>query len=185
MTIWCCLSERRSAPKRKKDDPACGGCALAHKATVYKSGAPLSPCVRPGPMVFSLLPCLLRRGEKMSISQMLLPEFDQEMASTRKLLERVPDDRFSYKPHEKSMELGRLASHIAELPNWGATALNTEGLNLEPGMKPYLAKSREDLLQAFDKNVADARARIAAATDQELGAIWTLTFAGKTMFSMH
>jgi len=120
----------------------------------------------------------------MSISQMLLPEFDQEMASTRKLLERVPDDRFSYKPHEKSMELGRLASHIAELPNWGATALNTEGLNLEPGMKPYLAKSREDLLQAFDKNVADARARIAAATDQELGAIWTLTFAGKTMFSM-
>ena len=63
--------------------------------------------------------CRIAAEESMPISEMLLPEFDQEMANTRKILERVPEDKLSYKPHEKSMTLGRFAGHVAELPSWG------------------------------------------------------------------
>jgi uncharacterized damage-inducible protein DinB len=120
----------------------------------------------------------------MPISEMLLPEFDQEMANTRKLLECVPDGKMDYKPHGKSMSLGRLAGHVAELPGWGTMTLTTEGLDIQPGQEPYLAKSRQELLATFDKNVAEARQRLAATTDQEMGKTWSLTFAGKPVFAM-
>jgi len=120
----------------------------------------------------------------MPISQMLLPEFDQEMANTRKLLELFPEGKADYKPHEKSMALGRLAGHIAELPGWVTMTLTTEGLDLEPGMQPFVAKSRQELLEAFDKNVKEARQRITAATDEDLARTWTLKFTGKTIFSL-
>jgi uncharacterized damage-inducible protein DinB len=120
----------------------------------------------------------------MPISETLLPEFDEEMANTRKLLECVPDHKMDYKPHEKSMSLGRLAGHVAELPGWATMTLTTEGLDIRPGQQPYIAKSRQDLLNAFDKNVAEARQRIEATTDKELAQTWTLTFAGKPVFSM-
>ena len=96
------------------------------------------------------------------ISQMLLPEFDQEMQNTRKMLERIPDDKFDYKPHEKSMTLCRLASHIAEFPAWGVHTLALEVLEMKPGDQGYQAKSKQELLEKFDKDLADARARIAA-----------------------
>jgi uncharacterized damage-inducible protein DinB len=120
----------------------------------------------------------------MSISQALLPEFDQEMASTRKLLERVPDGKNDYKPHEKSMALGRLASHVAELPLWGKTTLETELLELEPGMKPFVAGSSKELLESFDKNVADARKAIENASDADWMKSWTMKFGGKQVMSM-
>ena len=75
----------------------------------------------------------------MTISETLLPEFDQEMANTRKLLERVPDGKADYKPHEKSMPLGRLAGHVAELPSWATHTIDLEVLELKPGMKAYSA----------------------------------------------
>ena len=118
------------------------------------------------------------------ISQALLPEFDQEMANTRKLLERVPGDKFNYKPHEKSMPLGRLASHVAELPNWATHTITTEQLDLKPGQEPYLAASAQDLLASFDKNITEARHAIAGASDEDLGKTWTLKFNGSTVFSM-
>ena len=68
----------------------------------------------------------------MSIAQALLPEFDQEMASTRKVLERVPDDRFEWSPHEKSMTLGRLAAHLAELPMWTSVSLDQDEFDVNP-----------------------------------------------------
>jgi uncharacterized damage-inducible protein DinB len=120
----------------------------------------------------------------MTISQMLLPEFDQEMANTRKLLERVPDGNASYKPHPKSMELGRLAAHVAELPGWVKNAIELEVLDLQPGQNPYVAKSRTELLQTFDKNVAEARTLIANAKDDHLSRTWTMTFAGNTIISL-
>lgn len=120
----------------------------------------------------------------MTISEMLLPEFDQEMANTRKLLERLPDGRMEYKPHEKSMTLGRLAGHVAELPSWAIMTLTTSGLDLQPGQQPYIAKSRQELLEKFDKDVAEARRTIAATSDKQMGEIWALTFAGKPVFSM-
>ena len=121
----------------------------------------------------------------MPISQSLLPEFDQEMASTRKMLERVPEDKLDYKPHEKSMSLGRLAAHVAELPGWGKTTLETESLNLDmANYKPWVPATRQELLDGFDKNVREARDRLTAATDEDFGKTWTLTAGKNTIFSM-
>ena len=120
----------------------------------------------------------------MSISQMLLPEFDQEMASTRKMLERVPDGKSEYKPHEKSMPMGRLAGHVAELPSWAKHTLDVEVLELQPGQTGYTATSTAEMLKVFDQYVIEARAKIAAATDDDWGKIWTLKFGGNTVFSM-
>ncbi|HXR75832.1 MAG TPA: DinB family protein [Bryobacteraceae bacterium] len=120
----------------------------------------------------------------MPIGQTLLPEFDQEMGNTRKLLELVPDGKFDYVPHEKSMKLGRLASHVAELPSWAKHTLDTEVLKLDVGQQPFSANNRQQLLDAFDKNVKEARAAIAAASDEDLGKTWTLKFGEDTILSM-
>lgn len=124
----------------------------------------------------------------MSISETLLPEFEQEMQSTRKLLECVPDDRPDYKPHPKSMSLARLAGHVAELPGWVVNTINLEALDLTPasgeGFKPALLTTREALLDTFDKNVAEAREAITGATDEHLGKIWSLIFKGHTVMQM-
>jgi len=118
------------------------------------------------------------------ISQMLLPEFDQEMQNTRKMLERIPDEKFNYKPHEKSMTLGRLAAHIAEFPSWGTNALTTEVLEMQPGQQPYEAKSKQELLEKFDKDVAEARERIAGASDEDFRKIWKFIYAGKEVIAL-
>jgi uncharacterized damage-inducible protein DinB len=120
----------------------------------------------------------------MAINQMFLPEFDQEMANTRKLLERVPDGKSDYKPHPKSMELGRLAAHVAELPGWVKSTIELDVLELQPGQNPYVATSRAELLHTFDKNIAEGRKLIANATDQHLSRTWTLKFAGNTIISL-
>lgn len=117
----------------------------------------------------------------MAIREMLLPEFDEEMRNTRKLLERVPEQKLAYKPHEKSMTLGRLASHVAELPGWAKHTIELEGFDIASGQQPFSAKSREELLARFDKNVAEARELLARATDEDLQKIWTLKL-GKIQF---
>ena len=93
----------------------------------------------------------------MPFSQTLLPEFDEEIKNTRKMLECVPDGKFDYQPHTKSMTLGQLATHVALLPAWTITALDTEFLDLPADFKPELAASRAELLLKFDKGAADAR----------------------------
>lgn len=120
----------------------------------------------------------------MSISQTLLPEYDQEMTNTRKLLERVPDDKLEYQPHPKSMKLGRLATHIAELPSWAKQTLESELLEMEPGFQPHIAASREELLSLFDKGATEARAAIVAASDNDWQKMWTFKFGGQTIMSM-
>ncbi len=119
----------------------------------------------------------------MPFSETLLPEFDEEMKNTRKLLERVPDGKFDYQPHQKSMTLGRLATHVAELPGWTMSTLEREVLDLQPDFKPQIATSRAELLRIFDTNVERARARIAAATDDDWKKTWTFKFAGETILS--
>jgi uncharacterized damage-inducible protein DinB len=119
----------------------------------------------------------------MPFSQTLLPEFDAEMTNTRKLLERVPDDRLDYQPHPKSMTLGRLATHVAELPAWTIFTLEQEVFDLQPDVKPRIAASRAELLRIFDTNVAEARTRIVSASDEDWQKIWTFKFAGKTVMS--
>ena len=100
----------------------------------------------------------------MAIKDAFIPEFDHEMASTRRTLERVPEEKFAWKPHEKSMALGRLASHVAELSSFATTALAHESFDMAPPggsrRQPLNASTRQELLEVFDKNVTVARAAI-------------------------
>jgi uncharacterized damage-inducible protein DinB len=124
----------------------------------------------------------------MQISQMLLPEFDMEMAKTRTTLERVPDDKLGWKPHEKSMTMGRLAGHLAELTSWAGDMLAKDSFDVAPPGGPkfeaYTAKSNKETLDFFDKNVAEARAAIAAASNETLMQPWSLLRGGTPMFTM-
>ncbi len=114
----------------------------------------------------------------MALSEALLPEYDQEMAVTRRALERAPGDQFGWKPHEKSMSLGYLASHLAQIPQWGCIALDTENYDVAPpDGEPERIEAAETpaaLLAMFDDNAAKAREAIAAASDGRLMAEWTL-----------
>lgn len=121
----------------------------------------------------------------MSIAQGLLPEFDHEMANTRITLERLPEDKLEWKPDPKSMSLGRLVSHIAEMPGWGSVTLTSDSMDMVPGQyTPLLATSRQQVLAEFDKNVASAREALVGATDETLLKPWTLSAAGNTVFTM-
>jgi uncharacterized damage-inducible protein DinB len=120
----------------------------------------------------------------MSIAQTLLPEFDQEMANTRKMLERVPDGKFDYKPHEKSMSLGQLAAHTAEIPSYATATMRAERMDFTGEEKPFLPKTRQEMLDAFDKYVVESREALSKATDEDLAKIWTLTYKGNQIFAM-
>ncbi|HSF23751.1 MAG TPA: DinB family protein [Blastocatellia bacterium] len=124
----------------------------------------------------------------MALSEALLPEFDLEMANTRKTLERVPEDRFAWKPHEKSFAMGHLASHLATLPSWSVMAVNQDSIDIAPvGQPPQKgpeAKTGKELLEMFDANVASARAAIAGASDEQLFRPWTLLSGGKTVLTL-
>lgn len=123
----------------------------------------------------------------MTISQSLLPEFDVEMASARKTLERVPDGKLDYRPHEKSMTLARLAGHVAEIPLWASVTIAQDELDMNPPggsqYSPYVMTSRVEALAKFDDFVKGARAAIAAAPDDVLMKTWTLKNGGKTVMA--
>jgi uncharacterized damage-inducible protein DinB len=127
-------------------------------------------------------------GNEMALSDALLPEFDHEMANTRKTLERVPDEKFGWKPHEKSGTMGWLANHLATLPTWTGYTLNQDSLDLAPTggspPRPEPPTSREELLKLFDKNAAEARATIAGASDADFFKPWSLLSGGATLFTM-
>ncbi len=124
----------------------------------------------------------------MSLSQALLPEFDQEMANTRKTLERVPEGKFAWKPHEKSGTMGWLAGHLADLPYWTAITIKQDSFDVSPAgappYAPFMPKSAKELLSTFDKNVAEARAALAAATDADFARPWSLLKTGQVMMTM-
>jgi uncharacterized damage-inducible protein DinB len=120
----------------------------------------------------------------MGISAELLPEFDLEMAAARRTLERIPEDKLGWKPHEKSMTLGRLAGHVAELPGMGVRVIQSDGFdvaNRPAGSKPNVAESQKHVLEMFDKNVAEARAAFAGASDAQWAGNWTIS-AGEKKF---
>jgi uncharacterized damage-inducible protein DinB len=123
----------------------------------------------------------------MAISDALLPEFDHEMANTRKTLERIPDDKFDWKPHEKSSTMGGLATHLANLPCWAGYTIDQDALDIAPNGEPFratLLNSHAEALETFDKNVAAARAAIAGAGDEQLFQLWTLMANGKALMSL-
>jgi uncharacterized damage-inducible protein DinB len=120
----------------------------------------------------------------MAIKDALLPEFDHEMATSRTVIERVPENKFDYKPHDRSMTMGALASHIADMPTWAFVGITQDCLDLSGGFKPFQAASTAELLEAFDKNVVLARGAIAAASDETLMKNWTLKKGGVTLMTM-
>src|SRR5271170_3879508 len=124
----------------------------------------------------------------MKISESLLPEFDQEMANTRKVLERVPEGKDDWKPHPKSSTFGALTAHIATMPGWAGLAMLQDAFDYAPpGAPPYETPkfaSNKELLETFDKGVAEARAAFAAADDSQFLAPWTLMAGGQALFTM-
>jgi uncharacterized damage-inducible protein DinB len=122
----------------------------------------------------------------MALKDALLPEFDHEMGTTRRVLERVPDAEFAWKPHEKSFNLGQLAGHVANIPHWVAAIVQNTVFDLADAedTRPRVPESTGWLLSQFDKNVGAARTGIVAMTDTEFLAPWTFKNNGQVVFTM-
>ena len=121
----------------------------------------------------------------MTLRDTLLPELDHEAAVTRRLLERVPDDAFEWRPHERSMSLGRLATHLAELVRWGNWILDRESYEYVEKTSPgHVEPSRAHVLQLFDQHVAEVRRNLAGRTEGELFAPWAIRSGGRVVMSM-
>jgi len=119
----------------------------------------------------------------MPINEFLLPEFDAEMKKTRTTLERVPTDKKDFAPHTKSMPLGKLAPHVAQLAGFGLTILTTPELDFSKGSyKPLPFESVPQLLEAFDDGAAKVRAALEATPDKAWTEPWKLSFQGKAIF---
>jgi len=116
------------------------------------------------------------------IGASLLPEFDQEMAVTRRVLERVPGERAGWKPHPKSFSLGHLAQLVSWMPGWIANTLRETRLDLQ-GAAGYSLEKTETLLAGFDQNVKDARAALEAAQDADFAVSWSLTRGEQVLFT--
>src|SRR5436305_12858 len=121
---------------------------------------------------------------RMTLKDALLAEYDHEMAATRKLLERIPDDKLAWKPHDRSRSLGALGQHIANLPNWGALILDHIQVDLATiPLTPAEPESRSAILTVFDAARANTRKQL-DRTDDELGAMWKLKREGQEIFSL-
>lgn len=123
----------------------------------------------------------------MSIAETFLPEFDQEAATTRRVLERVPEEKFDWTPHPKSASMRWLANHVATIPMWAEMTMKTEKLDLdtpEGQKRPPLPATHSELMATFEKNIAAAREAIAAADDQKMAETWSLVAGGRAVLSM-
>ncbi len=122
----------------------------------------------------------------MPLIDSLLPEFDREMGLTRKLLDRVPDGQFDWKPHPTSVTLGRLAEHLAEMPLWTTMTMTQSALEMTTQRPPDYQRpaTRDAVLAMFDTNLKSGRTNLAGKTDAEFMAPWTLTAGGKEVFTM-
>ena len=124
----------------------------------------------------------------MGLAATLLPEFDQEMANTRKCLERVPEHKLDWKPHDKSMSFGEITTHMANLLSWTTLMIEQDSFDIAPpGEDPPRvdpAGSLESALAMFDKNVAVAHTAMEGASDELLLAPWTLLMGGNEVFKM-
>jgi len=124
----------------------------------------------------------------MTIGQSLLPEFDQEMQNTRKVLERCPDEKWNWKPHEKSGTLGWLVGHVANMVSWLPYTVQTEELDYAPvggpSWEPPKITNRKEALAEFDKNVADAKSALQSVSDAEMMKNWRLLAGGQEIFAM-
>jgi uncharacterized damage-inducible protein DinB len=121
-----------------------------------------------------------------TLKQDALGDLERELATTRRVLERLPEEQFAWKPHEKSMSLGRLAAHVVDLVHWQTMTLQSEGLDLAGAgsFGPEIPASRADLLKTFDANVAAVNEALARASEAALRHVWTLRMGPKVILSM-
>lgn len=122
----------------------------------------------------------------MRISELLLPEYDAEIVTTRRVLERVPDDKAEWQPHEKAFKMAHLAQLVARLPEWVSMTLEKTELDIAPVNGPrtgYTIEKTATLLDTFDRNAKAGRAAIEKATDADLQVPWTLKAAGQPVLT--
>ena len=124
----------------------------------------------------------------MTIAASMLPEFDAEMATTRRILERVPDEKLGWKPHEKSMSMGTLAAHLGEMVSWTVPTITQTELDMNPpGGAPYqppAENSIAEILATFDASVSAARAVLAGVSDEDFVKNWSLLSGGNILMTM-
>jgi uncharacterized damage-inducible protein DinB len=124
----------------------------------------------------------------MRYADLILPEFEQEMASTRQLIECIPDDKLEWRAHPKLNTIGWNANHLAEMPGWVRGIFSELSFDLAPvGQERYQSPkltSRQAILELFDRNVADAKAAIKAVADDEVGKMWSLLDGGQPIVTM-
>lgn len=123
----------------------------------------------------------------MSIARSLVPELEHEMSTTRRVLDRIPDGRFDWKPHAKSMSLGRLATHLAEVPSYGSGTMRATELDIMPPGGKYVGVSlgsKAEILALFDKNLAEVKGLMAEASDADYMVPWTLLKGGNKIFTL-
>lgn len=122
----------------------------------------------------------------MTIAEKMLPEFDEEFTLSGKFLARVPDDKLLWKPHEKSMELGRLAWHLSDFPEWVLMTFLHESFSaaaadMDQAERGWKGKTRADMLARFDRDLPKARAALAAASDEAMAKRWKMEWGGQTI----
>ena len=119
------------------------------------------------------------------LNQSFIPELQHESSSTRKMLEKVPAEKFGWKPHQKSMTLGRLAGHVAEIPDWLTIILTTDEFDIASGtFQRTIPETSEELMEKFERSYKKALETLQAATDESLMQKWTFKKAGHTVFSV-
>jgi uncharacterized damage-inducible protein DinB len=123
-----------------------------------------------------------------TLVELLVPEFESEMASTRKVLAAVPEEKFGWKPHAKSFAMGRLAGHVAEISSWLTDTVEKGRLDLVAGDQPentrFVPTSHEQLMEKFDGWVRQSRSDLAATNDAALEEIWVMTWNGQEILRM-
>lgn len=119
-----------------------------------------------------------------SIAEALLQELHSEAKATRKMLERVPEDKFGWTPHPKSMTLGRLAAHLAETSSWGIMTCEQDEFNMEGEYTPWTPSSREEILKKFDEDLETFINVLTKTSDEQMMATWRFKMNGQVAFEM-
>ncbi len=120
----------------------------------------------------------------MSLKDAFIAELKHESSLTKKMLERVPLDKADWKPHERSMTLGRLAVHVAEIPHWISDIINIDEFDFQQHYKPSQAASTEELLKLLDDKMNTAIADLEKMTDADLMKIWVVKQGDKVFFNL-
>lgn len=120
----------------------------------------------------------------MELIPIFLKEFEAEVLTTRTMLSRIPDDKYDWRPHPKSMTIRSLATHIAELPTWVSMALTTDELDFEAApYNPTIINNTKDLLALLEKSVAEGRGELIPSNESKLTENWTLR-SGDIIYSV-